>query len=112
MAWSRLVPSRFRAAAATAMLLMVVAAPGATIAQQRMNVHGWVQWISGTRMQVTTDDGLSLAVDLNRIDQRAYQSLKNGDGITVAGVVASDRSRLMAERIWPDSGLRGPAEAP
>ena len=94
------------------MLLMVAAAPVATSAQQRMNVHGWVQWISGTRMQVTTDDGLSLAVDLNRIDQRAYQGLKNGDGVTVNGVVASDRSRLMAQGIWPDSSLRGPAEAP
>jgi hypothetical protein len=104
--------SRSWAVPLIAVLLMVVAAPGLASAQRRQQIHGWVQWITGTRMQVTTDDGLSLAVDLSLIDQRTYQGLRNGDGITVVGVVSADRNRLMAQAIWNDPGLRGPGEAP
>ena len=95
-----------------AALVMVVAAPEPASAQRQQQIHGWVQGITGGRMQMTTHDGLSLAVDLRWIDQRSFQGLRSGDGITVVGVLAPDRSRLIAQGIWTDPSLRGPAEAP
>lgn len=55
-------------------------------------------------MVMTTDDGLSLAVDLPAVDQ----SLAGGAGVTVIGRVSSDRSRVVAERVIPDPST-GPA---
>lgn len=92
--------------------LLIAMTHGAASAQPRYVVHGWVQWISGTRMQVTTDDGLSLSVDLTGVDQGAYQAFRSGDGVTIAGVLTPDRSRLMARTIWSDANIRSPVEAP
>ena len=49
-----------------------------------------------------TDDQLSLAVDLQNVDQSSYETLAPGQGVTVAGVVAADRSRVIARQLWPD----------
>jgi hypothetical protein len=107
---------RFARSAAVVLLsalLLIAVAPGLGNAQSRLYVvHGWVQWISGTRMQVTTDDGLSLSVDLTQVDQGTYQAFRSGDGVTIAGVVTPDRSRLMARTIWSDASIRSPVEAP
>jgi hypothetical protein len=83
-------------------------------AQQRLQFHGWVQWISGTTMQVSTDDGPSVSVDLSRVDQAQYQALRNGDGVTVFGVVLRDRSAVvgLAIRRDPDSDFSYPYQAP
>ncbi|HSF06975.1 MAG TPA: hypothetical protein VLG10_14405 [Methylomirabilota bacterium] len=74
-------------------------------AQQRIRLAGWVQWIGGTRMQVMTDGG-TVAVDLQEADQGSYQGLRSGERIIVDGVVATDRSRVIAREIWRDSGDR------
>lgn len=75
-------------------------------AQQRIRLAGWVQWIGGARMQVMTDGG-TVAVDLREADQSSYQSLRAGERVIVDGVVATDRSRVIAREIWRDGGEGG-----
>jgi hypothetical protein len=74
-------------------------------AQQRIRVVGWVQWIGGNRMQVMTDVG-TVTVDLHEADQGSYMALRNGERVIVDGVVATDRSRVIARDIWRDGGDR------
>jgi hypothetical protein len=83
---------------------------GVAAGQDSVQFHGRVQWISGTQMVIQTDDGLSLAVDLLDVDQASYEGLAPGDGVTVVGVVAPDRSRVIARRVRPDPspGPTGP----
>ena len=74
-------------------------------AQERVQVAGWVQWVGGGRMQVMTSGG-TVAVDLREADQSSYQALRTGERIEVDGVVASDRSRVIARdvrRLGPGS---------
>lgn len=80
--------------------LLVVASE----AQQLVRFAGAVQWISGTRMQVMTDSGASVAVDLTETDQSSYQAMRNGDFIVVDGVFSTDRRRIVARELWRDSG--------
>jgi hypothetical protein len=104
---------RSGAAVLLSAVLLIAVTPTATVAQpRRYVVHGWVQWISGTRMQVTTEDGLSLSVDLTEVDQGAYQAFRSGDGVTISGVVMPDRSRLLARSIWSNANIRSPLESP
>ena len=80
-------------------------------AQERLRVAGWVQWIAGSRLQMMTDGGaLALSIDLREADQNSYQGLRPGERIVVDGVVASDRSRVIARDIWRIDG--GGSEAP
>jgi hypothetical protein len=72
---------------------------GPASAQQRLSFAGYVQWISGSTMQVMGDNGISIRVDLQTIDQSSYNTLRGGDRIRVFGYVTPDRSRLVAERI-------------
>jgi hypothetical protein len=93
--------------AAAALALALVLAGPAT-GQETVRFHGRVQFISGTQMVMTTDNGLSLAVDLLTVDQRSYEDLAGGAGVTVIGRVTSDRSRVAAEQVIPDPST-GPA---
>ncbi len=68
-------------------------------AQERIRVSGWVQWISGTKMQVNTGAG-TVPIDLQQADQGSYQGLTAGDRVVVDGVVARDRNRVIAQDIW------------
>jgi hypothetical protein len=55
-------------------------------------------------MQVMTDGGSSIAVDLMEADQSTYRGLRSGDRVLIDGVVSSDRRRVIALEIWRDSG--------
>ena len=83
-------------------LLLVIATTEADA--QQLRVVGSVQWIAGTRMQVTTDTGGAVAVDLTEADQSSYRALRNGDLVVVDGVLSGDRRRIVATDIWRDSG--------
>jgi hypothetical protein len=72
---------------------------GPATAQQRMSLAGYVQWISGSTMQLMADNGISVRVDLQRADQASYNTIRGGDRVRVFGYVNPDRSRLIAERI-------------
>ena len=50
-------------------------------------VHGYVQWIAGSKLMLLADSGAQVALDISELDQRAYQALEQGEGITVAGVI-------------------------
>ena len=77
----------------------LVALAGPAGAQQRFNFSGFVQWIQGSTMQVMGDNGYSIRVDLQLVDQSDYNTLKGGDRVRVSGYVSPDRSRLIGERI-------------
>src|SRR5262245_27284878 len=90
-----------RSALCLAALLPIALAwlAGTAGAQQRMVISGFVQWISGSDMQVVADNGASLPVDLSLVDLSEYNGLRGGDRVRVFGYVSPDRSRLIAERI-------------
>jgi hypothetical protein len=77
--------------------LVVLAEPSA--AQQPFAFSGFVQWISGATMQVMGDNGYSIRVDLQTVDQSSYNTLRGGDRVRVFGYVSPDRSRVIAQRI-------------
>jgi len=77
--------------------LFTLAGPAA--AQQRLVVSGFVQWIAGSSMQVVADNGLSIRVDLQTVEQSDYNTLRPGDRVRVFGYVSPDRSELIGQRI-------------
>jgi hypothetical protein len=79
-------------------------AGGAPEAQEMLRFSGSVQWIAGNRMQLMTDSGASVAIDLTQADQSSYQGLRNDELVVVDGVLSPDRRRIMAREIWRDSG--------
>jgi hypothetical protein len=79
--------------------LVLGALPAAASAQQRIIIAGFVQWLDGSRMQVMTDTGYSLNVNLDRIDQDVTNGLRQGDRVQIYGFVPPDRRRIIAERI-------------
>ena len=85
-------------------VLLLALAVVAAEAQQWVRFMGAVQWIGGTRMQVMTDTGASVAVDLTGADQSSYQGLRGGDWVVVDGYPSSDRRRIVATEVWRDSG--------
>jgi hypothetical protein len=95
-------------------LLIAGTLQGPAAAQQLLQFHGWVQWISGTTMVVSTDDGPSVSVDLSRVDQSQYQALRDGAGVTIFGVVLRDRTAVVGLAIRPDldSDFPYPYQAP
>jgi hypothetical protein len=74
----------------------------AAIAQEVRSFHGRVNWVQGTTMAFTPDSGGSFEVDLSKIDQASYKSLKSGDAITVVGPVTADGKKVVATAIKPD----------
>jgi hypothetical protein len=92
------------AAACVATGLGVALAVSVGEAQAPVRIVGAVQWVAGARMQLMTDTGASLAVDLTEADQSSYQGLRGGEAVVVDGVVSPDRRRVMAREIWRDSG--------
>jgi hypothetical protein len=74
---------------------------GTVAAQQRLIVSGTVQWTASTRLQVMSDAGVSVSVDLSRVGQGSYPSLRAGNRVIVVGFVAPDGSRLIAESVEP-----------
>ena len=93
-----------------ALRVLLTAAPllaltvAAAEAQGMVRFVGSVQWIAGARMQVMTDTGVSVAIDLNQADQSSYQALRTGDAVVVDGYPSADRRRIVAEQVWRDSG--------
>ena len=84
-----------------AVVMVVALAGGFAAAQQRLVLVGAVQWTSTNRVQMMTDQGVSVSIDVSRIDQSVYTSLRTGDRLRVVGYVSSDRTRLIAESMEP-----------
>lgn len=77
----------------------LVSLAGPVAGQQRLAISGFVQWVSGSAMQVVADNGSSIRVDLQLVGQSEYNTLRGGDRVRVFGYVSPDRSRLIGERI-------------
>ena len=76
----------------------------ASDAQERMRISGTVQWSGAGRMQLMSDAGGTVTVDLREADQESYRGLRVGQRVIVDGVVATDRRRVMAHDIWRYGG--------
>ena len=82
--------------------MLAVALPwGIAHAQQRLVIVGWVQWVTTNRVQVMSDPGVSVSIDVSQLPQTSYTSLRSGERVRVIGVVAPDRTRLIADSIEP-----------
>jgi hypothetical protein len=84
------------------LLLVLLLAPATAVAQRRALFVGTVQWTSTSRVQVMTDLGASVSVDVSGLDQTIYTSLRSGDRVRVMGYVAPDRNRIIAEVLVVD----------
>jgi hypothetical protein len=73
----------------------------AAMAEEVRSFHGRVMWVQGTTMAFVPDAGGGFEVDVSKIDQTSYQSLKSGDRVTVVGVVTDDGSKVIAKSITP-----------
>jgi hypothetical protein len=82
-------------------VVMLAVGLGSAIAdaQQRLVIVGMVQWTSANRIQIITDGGQSLSVDVSQLDQGAYSGLRGGERVRVVGFVAAERNRLIAESL-------------
>ena len=67
--------------------------------QQLLYYEGTVQWIAGSTMIVMTDDGLSVRVDLKRVDQSEYLVLVVRDRVIVTGQLSPDGNYLIGRSI-------------
>jgi hypothetical protein len=74
----------------------------AAMAQELRSYHGRVLFVAGTSMGFAPDSGGSFDVDLAQVDQSAYQTLTNGQSVTVVGYVSRDGNKLVAVTITPD----------
>ena len=81
------------------MMLAVGLVPSLADAQQRLVVVGMVQWTSTNRIQLITDGGQSVSVDVSQLDQGSYSTLRGGDRVRVVGYVPPERNRLIAESL-------------
>jgi hypothetical protein len=75
---------------------------GIAAAQQRVMVIGTVQWTSTNRVQMMTDGGVSVSIDVSQLNQTDYTSVRSGNRLRVTGYVAPDRTRLIADSMEPD----------
>jgi len=83
----------------------VVALLGVAVADaQSVRLVGSVQWIAGTKMQIMTDNGASITIDLTGAGQSSYRGMRNGDAVVVDGYVSGDRRQIVAQALWRDSG--------
>jgi hypothetical protein len=85
------------------LLLGLTISPAPGNGQERFQVHGYVQWIGGNAMQLQTDGGASISLDLSQLDQGSYQTLTNGNGVTVTGVVVRPESSVQATTLLAES---------
>ena len=82
-----------------AALLAVGLLQGPAAAQQRYALFGMVQWTTGNRVQMMADNGMSVSIDVSRLDQSSYTSLRGGERIRVVGYTSPDRNRVIAESL-------------
>lgn len=72
-------------------------------------IHGKVAVIGGNTMDLKTDDGRTLVVDLTEVSPEVVKSLSAGESVTAIGTLR-DRSRLDARYVQKDSS--DPSRAP
>jgi hypothetical protein len=90
-----------RAARGALVALLLFGLVCAAIAQEMRVFHGRILRIQCTTMALAPDNGGSFDVDVSRVDERSYASLKSGDAVTIVGVVSADGSKVIAETITP-----------
>jgi len=74
---------------------VILAAPLAAEAQRLLLYEGRVQWMAGSTLILTTDDGWSIRVDLTRVPQSDYSGLAPRDRIIVSGTLSQDGNYVL-----------------
>jgi len=87
----------------TAVVVLTIGLVSGTAEAQRYLVTGGVQWTSANQLQVWSDAGGSVRIDVSRLDQTQYTSLRPGDRVRVVGYLAQNPARLVAESLELDT---------
>jgi uncharacterized protein YdeI (BOF family) len=93
-----------RAALAASLLLTSIAGFAAAQDAAPVRVEGRVVWRAGQTAVIAPDGSPSINVDLSRVPQDQYGSLKEGDRVVVTGAMPNERNRVVAatvERLTP-----------
>jgi hypothetical protein len=70
-----------------------------------VRLGGRVQWIAGGKMAVIPDSGkVSVTIDLTRVPVDQYQTLKQGDGVVVEGILSEDGRSVMGTAVMAAGG--------
>jgi len=88
-----------RRAFMTLVAASLLVAPLAAEAQRLLYYEGTVQWIAGSTMVISTDEGWSLKIDLTRVPLSDYSGLALRDRIIVTGLLSADGNYLIGQSI-------------
>jgi len=77
----------------------LLVAPLTAEAQRLLYYEGTVQWIAGSTMVISTDEGWSLRIDLTRVPLSDYSGLALRDRIIVTGLLSADGNYLIGQSI-------------
>lgn len=77
-------------------------APGAGTEAEWARVHGTVQSVGSSTLQLKADDGRTLNVDMSRVDPEVQRALRAQEGVTVIGF-PRDGTRFEARYIQQDA---------
>ena len=87
-----------------AAVLVLAVGVMASEAQQGYRFFAMVQWIAGSQLQVITESGAPVSLDLTQADQSSYRGLRAGDPVVIDAAPSTDRRSLVVLEIWRDSG--------
>jgi len=77
----------------------LLVSPLAAEAQRLLYYEGTIQWIAGSTMIITTDEGWSLRIDLAQVPLSDYSGLTLRDRIIVTGLLSADGNYLIGRSI-------------
>jgi hypothetical protein len=69
--------------------------------QQRFVVVGTVQWTSSDHIQLMTDTGVSIDIDVSNVDESALFGVHGGPRLRIVGVASPDGKQLIADSVEP-----------
>jgi hypothetical protein len=85
------------------------AAPAAAAAPSKVDekawqrIHGKVESVQGTTLQLKRDDGQVVTVDMSKVAAGVRKALTAGEGVTVIGHFDNDKKHINAQFIQQDS---------
>jgi len=82
-------------------LLVLGLAAGTVAGQQRFVVVGTVQWTSSDHIQLMTDTGVSIDVDVSNVDESSLFGVHGGLRLRIVGVASPDGKHLIPDSVEP-----------
>lgn len=84
---------------------LFVLCPATVAIAQDARVEGRVQWIAGSKLSlIPRAGGTPISVDLTRVPLDQYSGVREGNPISIRGVVSVDGRQLIATDVEPLAG--------